>query len=250
MIKVPYDYENRGDVLMKNNHKNLFLFVFVSLLVFFALVQFASAQESVVDSISNTISKIFGKTGEGLKTGISQFLLTVLVILLVYTISTAIPFLKEDNNKGIRWWVSIIIGVLSFMFVPSGDIKAILVGYEALGIVLTSIVPLVVILVFTAKFYQERPILARYLNPMIILGFIIYCIVKWVNLKDTNLGWLYVATIIPSILWVFIGPWIIGKLGLDEKMAKFKEMNTKLEKSVEFVAGTAKSADNLAINSR
>jgi hypothetical protein len=169
----------------------------------------AESNSTVGKEIVNWLSNTGVSISEPTQNFIAKALLMTLVILMVYSISSFIPIFPEDN-EWIPWVISIIVGFLSFVFVSSENIKLILNNYEALGIVLTSILPLIIIIVFNVKLRESSVTAAGFFNKLIIVGFIIYLGVKWINTSISNIDpmpelvWVYPLTVIVSVIWLLI----------------------------------------------
>jgi len=144
-----------------------------------------------------------------------------------------VPFIPRDKEY-INWLISIIVGILSFIFVSPDNVRLILINYEGLGIMLTSLFPLLIILVFTYRLREQNASAASIINPALIIGFLIYVGLRWWNFKPVNqdlvpeLKYLYPATFIATIIWLFfervVSKWIFRRKlrgGIDE----FKNMS-------------------------
>ena len=84
---------------------------------------------------------------------ISQTLLMILVVFLVFTI---LDFIKIFGSKKlVLWGVSLVVGILSFIMVPASEIRLIVLQYQTLGVILTTFLPSLIILLFTWKIQEE-----------------------------------------------------------------------------------------------
>lgn len=172
------------------------------------------------------------QVGQQTRTGIAKVLLMALVAMIVYSISDFLPFVGENNS--VKWGVSIVVAILAFLFVPMADIQGLLTTYEAMGIVLTSIVPLVILFVFSVQFetkmknlHKVRGVaLAKLLNAFLFVGFIIYLVGKTMGyapgVRGGVLGWFYPASILGTLIW-----W----LGLKDKVEEWLQGEEEAEKA-------------------
>lgn len=177
------------------------------LLIAFVAVKVSAEPTSVAEDIGNFFSKLFSgeKVDDNTRLGISRILLIILVVLLVYSVTDFLPFIPQ-NKEGIKWLIAIIVGLLSFMFVTMDSIRYILVNYEALGVMLTSVFPLIILMVFTIKLHENEPGIAIIVNKLLIVGFIIYAIWQWISIRtnDNSMAWIYIITILISLIWLFM----------------------------------------------
>ena len=209
---------------MKKESKILALLL-VSLFLISFLSYFVSAKDSQAPSSSAAVKTVGEKIksffsninpntsglSNDVKLGISKILLTILVILLVYSIIAFVPVIGD--KPAIAGGVSIIVGILSFIFVKPEDIQGILVTYEALGVILTTVLPLIIIITFTIKLREKSPGMAVFVNKLIIAGFAVYVGVKWWTLpNNATLSWVYPITFIVSLIWLFLERWIYWKI--------------------------------------
>jgi len=162
--------------------------------------------------VSKFSQKGFG-LGESAKEGLTKFLLVALVIMMVYSITLFLPFVPAGKEY-IGWIISIIVGILSFIYVDPIEIKAIVSNYEALGIALTSILPFVIIIVFTYKMREGYPEMASLINKPLLVIFILYLMYRWVDLynQGSDLAIMYFITAIITFGWLLAEKWIYFKI--------------------------------------
>ena len=156
---------------------------------------------------------------------ISRILLMFLVVLIVYSVADFLPFFPQEKDKGyIKWLFAGVVAVLSFLFVDGADIQLILTNYEALGIMLTSIIPLVVILAFTFKMRTgDNKKYANIINTPLIIGFGIYTLIKWWSFDSTSvLRSIYLWTLFFTIAFLFFNKSLF-------KWVEKEKLNTELD---------------------
>jgi hypothetical protein len=146
-----------------------------------------------------------------MKVGISRILLVALVAMLVYSVVDYLPFVSTGNT-GLKWGIAIVIAVLSFLFVPMEDLQLLLVNYEALGIALTSIVPLIILMIFSVRFEIEMRtktpgmmFYVKLINKLLFVLFGVYLLIKSLQFYDTWLFWIYVISLAVIGFWWWKG---------------------------------------------
>jgi hypothetical protein len=199
---------------MKKGYK-IFALIFLSLLISSIFINFVAAAPSntpLSDAIGNFFSSIQKVSlDESNKASLSRVLLILLVVMFVYSISSFIPLLED--SPFIQFSISVIIGILSFLYVSAEDIRLILTNYEALGVALTSIIPLLIILVFTFQLRRKSASVATFVNPLIIILFASYSLYKWFTVSPTSdLKLLYLFSLILAAIWFFVGSWLSFKI--------------------------------------
>ncbi len=198
-------------------NKKIILINLVVLIIISSSVLISAAP---IDTIIETIRDFFnnpGFTGENFKLYSAQILFLLLVTLIIFAISDFIPFL-EQSHEFLRFGVSLIIGLLSTMYLTSDEIYTALLGYEALGIVLTTIIPFVVLLTVTIRWnvrYPEYSFLSTFAwIAYLVAYFIKYAQEVWLWLttgqsKIEGFGILFVLiTGIVSVIMAIAGGYI------------------------------------------
>lgn len=198
-------------------------FVFVLLIsILFASISFATA-----DTIGSKVTNKLGSIGNALKgttsltddtkATISKVMLMFLLAIVVYAISTFLPFFPKDK-PWLQWVFAIVIAILGFMFVSVGEVKLLLTNYMALGIALTTIIPLILIVTFTLNMRKKNTELATIVNKPLVLIFLLYLFVSWWNF-DTDkekvssaLNWIYIITMLATLAWLMFENKIIGRI--------------------------------------
>jgi len=242
---------------MKKRIFGLFLFVLV-LAGFFGFVLnsgVVSAAEGdgvfkeVWDALFGGIFDGVGGEGSFLKDNqneISRYLLMAVLGLLVYSVASELPFIKGQPNM-IRAAFSIVVALLGFLFIDSKEIGLILTNYQALGVILTSVVPLIIVLFFSIELRKSKPAVADIVNKAIGIGFGLYLLFTWVGAKevDSSLKTVYLITFFAVIgllvfekkLWRYF-----QDAESDEKTRKYKEV---LKKSAERDKANAETFDEV-----
>ena len=157
--------------------------------------------------------KMFGSLFSGAemsketKLSITKWMLIFLVVLVVYSITIFLPFFPEDQPL-IKWLFAIVIGILSFIFVDVKNIDLLLKNYEALGIAITSVIPLIIILTITYELKKKAAGIAAVANKVILILFFGYLLLQWAALEVPlngnmpDLGWLYLVCAVVTLIWL------------------------------------------------
>lgn len=152
----------------------------------------------------------------------SHILLGILFLIIIFTIIDVLPFFPA--NSGLRFLVAIIVTILSMMLLPSADIEAMMGTYRALGVVLTSIVPFLVMMAFTIKWDEKQP-QYKFVSTIVWIGFIVYLGVRWINMPDdAALKWAYPITLALAIIFAIFKGWFVRmaiRSGIKGDFAKF-----------------------------
>jgi len=202
---------------MRNMEKEKWIsLLFLGLFMLPLLVSIVSAA-TPLQSLQNLFNSSLSTETRGT---IAKILFMALIALIVYSIADILPFMPTQNET-VKWAIAIIIAVLAFLFVPVGDIQVILTQYEALGIMITSIIPLIILMFFSVRFEAEMKskgktpeIIAatKVLNRFLFIGFASYCFWKWGNISsETGIGGIYIISAAIALIWTF---WAQKKLFL------------------------------------
>ena len=170
----------------------------------------AGTQEGLSNG-QKLIASIFGvgALDESTQLLITKIMLIILVVIIIYAVTTFLPFLS-DQNAGLRFFFSLIVGLLAFMFIPLTEVQLILQSYQGLGIALTSIIPLIIILTFAYQLKEKSPGVAVIANKILLTLFFLYVMYKWwVTVIPPGaiapvLGWLYPLSAAIAVLWLFL----------------------------------------------
>jgi len=142
-----------------------------------------------------------------LGSALGKILLMILLGLMVYSILGAMGELFHPKVRGL---VAFIVAILGFLFIPSANIQFIVANYEALGITLTTILPLIIVLMFTIKMSSVNPEYSWIINPAVIILFGVYLVARWAGLIWATefknipiLVYVYPISLIILITWLF-----------------------------------------------
>jgi len=187
---------------MKKRYKILTLF----LLGLFAISIIAGvvSAASIIDNIKGYITGASGGVSDTVKGEISRILLMALVFMIVYSVFSLIPLVPK--NEWPHWGLSIVVAVLSFIFITTADIRYILSTYEGLGIALTTVIPLIIVIAFTLKMRDSGFLYAGLINKLVIILFLGYTGIRWATLdiEGSTLIVLYPTTVIALVIWLLI----------------------------------------------
>ena len=193
---------------MKRETKQILAFSILALFLIAFLVGIVGAQteaknvdktkkagESVGDRIVARRDSSSLKLSDESKNLLSKILLMALVVLIVYSVTSFLPFVPSDKDY-VNWLIAIIVGILSFLFVSADNIRYILINYEGLGIVLTSVLPFVILLVVSYRLRMNNPAIANLLNPAFFIGFLLYIGSRWITYRPSE-------NVLPELSYVY-----------------------------------------------
>ncbi len=193
--------------MITNNKSIYFLFGILFTLLLVNLV--SAADTSILSNIGSYVHDLTNGIPDDSKGGIAKILLVALVVIFVYSILEFIPLFSEKT--GLQWAVAVIVGLLSFLFVSYDNIKFILANYEALGIALTTIIPLIILIAFTLNMQMDKRygMWKTFINKFFIVLYIVYVLYAWLTISwdDSNptpaLAWVYPLSLIIALIWFF-----------------------------------------------
>lgn len=193
---------------MKKGYKILALF----LLGLFAISIIAGvvSAATIGDQVKGFFTSASGGISDVAKGEISRILLMALIFMIVYSIFSFIPLVPQKSWA--HYGLSAIVAILSFIFVSPTDIAYILSTYEGLGIALTTVIPLIIIIVFTLELDKSDFRYSWLINKIVIFVFTVYVAVRYISitwgvdlaLRESSLVYLYPATILFLIIWYFM----------------------------------------------
>ena len=125
--------------------------------------------ESTKTFLGSAFMTIFGlEAGTGvIELAVIKALFALLLFLIIYSVSDALPFLENKRKMAIL--ISAIITYLSVMYITPNDFYTILVSYTTMAIVITSAIPLAVILALTYKL-ANNPSAGKIILQKVIMG--------------------------------------------------------------------------------
>ncbi len=202
-------------------NKRVLIFSLVLLILIINLTLISAAP---IDDIKAAGSGIWnwastGFSGEIFQLYSAQILLLILVTLILYAVSEFVPFLS-GADPWIRGVVCLIVGILSVMYLAPEQIYTAMLSYKALGITLTTLLPLAFLIGLTLRWNTEKPeyswISAIFWIAYLVAYFVLYwqSLVAWLyGTPDPHgigtFGLLYIALVgLISFLFLFLGGYI------------------------------------------
>ncbi len=201
--------------------KRVIGFVFIGLVLMSLFVGVVSAQneETGMGSVNKFFKDNFGvdfsytweteffKAGGGFQ----KFLIFALVSLIIYSISSFLPFL--ENNPWINAGVAVIVGILSAFWLSSEEIATALLSYRALGIILTGIIPFFAIAVISKKSFDKGH---PFMGKVLWIGFFVVTLIRWLSATDIGAFGkiVYPIVLIVTLIMFFVQNWIYIKLAM------------------------------------
>ena len=184
-----------------------------------------------------------------LGSALGKILLMILLGLMVYSILGAMVELFHPKVRGL---VAFIVAILGFLFIPSANIQLIVANYEALGITLTTILPLIIVLMFTIKMSSVNPEYSWIINPAVIILFGVYLVARWAGLIWATefknipiLVYVYPISLIILITWLFSVEKLGKRLAKKKTEAAMNRATRRINKATRVEDARAASADEL-----
>ncbi len=130
---------------------------------YFYFPDLRSVTQSVIDSYVGVgepiLGALFGGNGWTGFMLFERFLLFILLICLIYVILGRVEFF--DNQKAVKWVVSIIVPLIGIRFIDFDWLSAILLQYQLLAIIFTSLFPFVLFFFFVHSLGKDYPMLRK-----------------------------------------------------------------------------------------
>lgn len=193
----------------------------------------------------------------------AKLLVTILLISIIYQIMQNIPFVI-GKKKNVAFLVSLIIALLSVRYLnEAGFFLFIWLPYGAMGIVLSTLLPLAITFFFIESF--ETSFFRKVGWTLFGAVFLFLALIRWDDLTVTsnflgltNLGWIYVGVaLISALLIIFDGnvrAWLImhslEKVSNKQNAHRIAELTYEvhdLNKKVSELRGTGASENDIAV---
>jgi signal transduction histidine kinase len=206
---------------------------------YFYFPDFRSVTQSVIDSYVSVGEPILGALFGGYGwTGFmlfERFLLFVLLISVIYVILGRIEFF--ENQRAVKWVISIIVPLIGIRFIDFDWLSAILLQYQILALVLTSILPFILFFFFVHSIGKDYPVL-RKISWIFFIG--VY-VGLWNTAESGVQGSVYFWTMVAAVLGLLfdkrIETWLMAKQfakrerwQIDSEIARINEEIKKLHK--------------------
>lgn len=200
-------------------------------------ISLVSAQTPYQD-LKTWISEKTGGFGED-SLILEKILFFALVGLIVYSVANFIPLIK-DQKPWLKVSLSVIVAILSTFWLAPQEVYSILNSYETLGIILTTFLPLIVLIAFTLEMSKED-IKYQWLAKFMWVGFLVILTWKFISPLWTWFttgtipkesggvfgGIAYILTIIIAFVMIFWGDKIAQRMFKSGVKAGLKRAKTK-----------------------
>lgn len=211
--------------MKKGSLIGLFGLLIVGLFVF---MSFVSAQANPLSNVFSDFKQSLDPFFDKLFSNEGGLALKVLFFFLVFLIvSSILPFVplfgKDANGKDrpfIRFLVSVTVTILSTMFIPANLLSLMVNPYTALGAVIISVLPFILLFVFTHKTISNRFIQRALwlMYAIILLGLYLNSLVNGpldagADPKgNTIFTWTYGIATLVAFIMLIANQWIEEKL--------------------------------------
>lgn len=246
--------------MKKEMSKKILLITLCSLLLFSFLAGVVSAEDTIKKTTTTTTTttteeipaKLAGKLGEifdpvadmfaewgagDTSKNVAKYALIILLTLLIYSITSVLPFIG-DKSDWIKWPFALIVAFLAGAYITPEEVYVILVSYGAMGIVLGTIIPFVILMFFNIELVKKSPEHGKMIADVVWIGFIIFLVYKLI------VGWagglfgpfdaiVYFIFIGASLVWIFWGHKIIDIMFVSHLKTMSQERKKNMQQDLE-----------------
>lgn len=190
----------------------IFALAIISIIALSFLVGAESGGQKVANWISENIFQPFIIPGLGNLTANTQtfakFLFAILVFLILAAIVPLIPLFHE--KKGLAFLVAVIITILSVYFIPAELISPMLNPYTALGVAFISIIPFILMWLFTTNMITNtflRKVAWMFFAAWLVAMSVYTYLGALSQNQPTWASYVYGATSLLALVMVFFEDW-------------------------------------------
>ena len=200
---------------MKRKSLMIFSLMIIGLFMISSMVPLVSAAGGWLDDLGSSAKTWFsGLFDSSSNTGIdienngflndevfgqsfARFLLMFIVVMLVYTVLEFVGlFGKKD---WVNWVISAGIGILSFSFVNVDLIQSLILQYEAMGVIITAVLPAIIIFGFSLMIKKKElegdtkpSVFLSLLSKGILIGYGIYLLIRSSSAESSGVRVIFV----------------------------------------------------------
>lgn len=184
-------------------------FAFIFFFTLILSVQFVSAYylppvrevvervvQAFVDIFEPILQALFGRDGWNSYLLFEKLLLFIVLLGLVYIAIGWIP--AFEDNKAVKWIIAIVIPLLGIRFLETGWLLAIMLQYQVLAIVLSSILPFIIYFFFLHNVSGDSSVIRK-------IGWIFFIVVYlglWATVQNETYSTIYFWTMVVSLLFL------------------------------------------------
>lgn len=214
---------------MRFAYVGVFAFLVLSQFAFVSASSFSSSVDGFISPAEPLFRALLGDVQgvEGFSSGeilFAKLLVTILLITIIYQVVRYSPF-QLGRRKNIAFFISLIVALLSVRYLnEAGFFLFIWLPYGALGIMISTLLPLVIGFFFIESF--DTSLFRKIGWTLFAVVFLFLALLRWDVLAVssgflglTNLAWIYVAvSVISASLIIFDGQarvmlhnWALGR---------------------------------------
>lgn len=225
--------------------------LFVSLIMFSAVVNFVSADasdfiSSGLEMLDNVLAGFTNFTWGQEDSFITKFFIFIIISLLVFSLLDGIGLF---GNKGILAIISFAVGGLSTFFMGEGYLNIIQYLYTSFGGTLMVILPFLILSGFMYRAIKDgnvQMLVMQHVAWGVFSIFLIYAMISnWNEVKGAAL-FVFFAVIILSLLLTFANSWFVSKFNVlifkAKAVATGKSID-EIERGMKVLRGTAKASE-------
>jgi len=195
----------------------------------------------IIEDVSYPLSQaLFGST----EYIFEKILFLLIIVSIIYVVLSKIPIFEGDGRteKSIRWIVTIAIGLLATRFMVETElIQTMILPYTVLGVVLTSILPIIIYFFFVIMGFPGATIGHKIMRKVLWIFFGVVFIGIW-NSRANQIGdlsWVYFATGLLSFVFLLLD----GTINRALLRAKYGELNR--DRTLEHIAKEKEHLDQI-----
>jgi len=202
--------------------KRLLGLFIISLLAISLFTGFASAQ-TAGSEIFDPVYDMFASWEEGdFSPNIAKYLFLFLLALVFYSVLGFMPFI-EEGKEFIKWPIAFIVAFLATAYLTPSDIYTMLAGYGALGIVVGTIIPFIILFFFSLQVHKKGGLGGRLFAKIMWAAFLLFLLWKLIDgmffqevISKTE-GFFYIGFMIVVFWYMTKGEkWLIEKITGEE----------------------------------
>jgi len=233
---------------MKRENKKLFLFLVCGIILLNLLIVFVSADENPsasdvakkgAEAGKNLFNNLFGTTLTGgpiWELAVTKFLLMILVFTIIFGVSDVLIFDSSKGKTFLKILFSAIISYLSIIYLAPAEIFAALLGWGAMAITITSIIPIAVVLMISWRL-ASNPNPAKIFIQKIFLGifavYLAYRLAALIWVQPSNV-WgfalpIYITVFVITLIMLIFNK-TIQRFILTSKISGYLEISDTLNK--------------------
>lgn len=233
-----------------NKRKIFFISLLSIFLITFAVQIIAAAmtpQEIVIDPIKAMFTNW---TSGQLSINLAKYLFLILMTLLVWSVLDMLGFIQ---SQAVKWAASLVIAFLSVSYLTPTDVWLLLTNYEALGLTLLFVLPLIILFLFTFRIVVVGGAWGVVIQWGMWLMYFLFLIYEYVNGYTTGriktnepTSWLFIVVLVIVGVMVFLNRSITYMMSKSFIKAEVSTARNVVKKAAKMTKIRAEEMDELS----